>query len=179
MTLIFLEMSQDSRHHLLPLPRSKSVLLKQAPALRVDVVAVSSVELTRQAIVQWLCLVFHSWRLCQRGKRWILDSAACSCSIQCRTTSVSKYLSVIQALYSNETIFRQRGSLVSSILVCCCTSLFPVFTTLPILFVDVLDLLLFSEVMYIYIYISFSGPSFSDYFTHEQKPLLLILLRII
>lgn len=44
MTLIFLEMSQDSRHHLLPLPRSKSVLLKQAPALRVDVVAVWSAE---------------------------------------------------------------------------------------------------------------------------------------
>lgn len=46
------------------------------PQLPVDfVVPLPSEELTRQAIVRWPCLVFHSWRLCQRRKRWIRCSA--------------------------------------------------------------------------------------------------------
>lgn len=71
-------MSQNSRHCLLPIPHSESDPLKQAPPPPVDVVVpVLGEGLTQRVIVQWPCLVFHSWRLCQRSKRWILYSAAC------------------------------------------------------------------------------------------------------
>lgn len=71
-------MSQNSRHCLLPIPHSESDPLKQAPPPPVDVVVpVLGEGLTQRVIVQWPCLVFHNWRLCQRSKRWILYSAAC------------------------------------------------------------------------------------------------------
>lgn len=92
--MIFLNMSQNRRHRLLPLPHSESVLLKQAPPLPVDVVVpVSSVELTWQAIDS--CLVWCSIRgdYVRGGKGGY--SRRVLCTIECRTIPLSKYLMVI------------------------------------------------------------------------------------
>lgn len=70
-------MSQNTHHCLLPVHHSGSDPLKQAPPPSVDVVPALREELTPQVIVLWPCLVFHSWRLCHRRKRWILYSAVC------------------------------------------------------------------------------------------------------
>lgn len=67
-------MSQNSHDCLLPVHHSRSDPLKQAPSPSVDVVPVQREELTPQVIVLWPCLVFHSWRLCHRRKRWTLHS---------------------------------------------------------------------------------------------------------
>lgn len=89
-------------------PHSESVLLKQAPPLPVDVVC-SSVERGIDTAGYCTVALFGFPFLEMMSEEEQVDTLQCS-TIECHTIPVSKYLMVIEALSSIETIKGTRFS---------------------------------------------------------------------